>query len=323
MRRRSGALDAETCEEYVSKYYQKVLTGERPRSKTDCFIGSTSKTSSPKDKAATLGHSPKGQITSFGDYKIKPYIYKNRVDSPDSTKRTIAFDGFDFNNESAKEKLSRFSKFGSSSNSSSAQNGSENPEGEDDTSMGSEASFQSTAEEPHVEEVPKTIENRRIMIIGQKDVGRHSFVNNLFPDCPEEKYENRGPMDLMIKRVETDYSIVNYHFWMKRADDNNFQSVVDIYYKFIDLFIFMFSLTDKTSFDTLDASIELAKLRSNKFRAILLGFKNDSADQSVVLTEEAEALKNKFKLETYIESAGDSDSNLYENFVSLFNNSQL
>jgi len=59
-------------------------------------------------------------------------------------------------------------------------------------------------------------------------------------------------MDLVIETdpssEDADEEMRKYHFWIKDAGENKFESVVNTYYKFINLFVFMYAIDDREAF---------------------------------------------------------------------------
>jgi len=129
----------------------------------------------------------------------------------------------------------------------------------------------------------------KTIIVGSKDVRRHSFVHSLVPGEAEETASNHS-LDLVVKTKSEDDREVKYHFWIKDCDNDQeevekFKGIYKVYYNFVSSLIFMYSVSDRDSFNLLKKSIEEIKrtVGIEGIKAILIGLvdKDSSKDREV------------------------------------------
>ena len=118
-----------------------------------------------------------------------------------------------------------------------------------------------------------TVKQIKVMVIGTKDTGRHTLIDSMFEKKNIEQFKMRNALDLMIKRQTKKDRMEIFKFWIKDANQNNFDQLIKVHYKTIKLYIFIYKTTDQKSFDCLQAAIEQAKAEvpPENFVGILIG----------------------------------------------------
>ena len=136
----------------------------------------------------------------------------------------------------------------------------------------------------------------KTIIVGSKDVRRHSFVHALVPGEAEEA-AGKSALDLLVKTRTEENREVKYHFWIKDCDNDQeevekFKGIYKVYYNFVSSLIFMYSVSDRESFNLLKRSIEEIKrtVGIEGFKAILIGLIDKDSSSREVDYQEGENL---------------------------------
>jgi len=152
--------------------------------------------------------------------------------------------------------------------------------------------------------VAKTV-TKKFMVIGLSGTGRHTLVNSIFDSQGKEgQCSLRQTMDLIIKTRKDDDCETKYQFWMRALNNNRFDGLIKVYYRNASVFLFVYSVTNRESFEKLNEAIEavLKEIPKEKFVGILLGNKSDLEKQRKVTFEEGKLLKDKYNLSLFLET---------------------
>lgn len=153
---------------------------------------------------------------------------------------------------------------------------------------------------------------RRVMVVGLENIGKRLLINNVF-DCGEnltEDEENPRIMDLLTKTEEDlEYKVpVRYQFWMRnlKADEGlnkRFEDQIKVYYKNVSLFIFVYKISDKSSFEAVERSVQTIskQVGSEKFMAVLLGV-DDLKQERKISYFDGISLQEKYPFTFFIET---------------------
>ena len=240
--------------------------------------------------------SHKSCVISENPYPIQKK--SKEVSKPSSTTAEY-WDDMDFNSQEAKSETSTATA--SRSNISVHK-----------SSLESENDAHSASDDDENE--PK-VDQQQMMIIGAKGSGRHMLVDGLLNVKTEEsqKHGIRTSFDLIVKKEQSkDQESVNlYKFWIKDAERHGFDYLFKTYYKSVGIYVFVYQVADRNSFQCLDRAISQAKQERNgeKFIGVLIGGKKGNEDDSerVVTREEGEALKEKYGLLKFSEQDFESE----------------
>ena len=262
MRRRSNTIYAENLEEYLDT--AKVSTSYKC---SPLHISRKPPCKKPKEDFDPFG------CDLFSDGPKAPvktkHPVKKRSDSRDlSNEEALEWSDFDFNSEdknggkmTENEEMPQISSMTLSENTAA-----ETDESDDD-------------DEGFVQGLENSI-LRRVMVIGLENIGKRQLINNLF-DCGAVLSEEKNRiMDLLTKTEEdTEYKIpVRYQFWFRNlkndeALNRKFEDQIRVYYKDVSCFIFLYSISDKESYECAEraAAAISQQVQSEKFTAVLLG----------------------------------------------------
>lgn len=157
---------------------------------------------------------------------------------------------------------------------------------------------------------------KKIMVIGLRGAGKHFLVNSAFHSEEEKDITPlKQTMDFILKTEDDSLHRKKYHFWIRELNEHKFDSLVKMYYKFISLFIFVYSVTDRSSFEELEEAIEAVRkeVPRERFNGVILANKSDLKKKRDVSHAEGIALKEKMKLSLFIDATeGEVSQRLHE-----------
>jgi GTPase SAR1 family protein len=167
----------------------------------------------------------------------------------------------------------------------------------------------------------KKLVTKKIMVIGSRGAGKHHTINSAFQSQDgKDLVPLQQTMDFILKTEEQGTIETKYHFWIRELNDHKFDSVINVYYRTISMFIFMYSITDRNSFEALEEAIEAVRkeVPSEKFVGVLIANKGDGRKSREVSHAEEISLKEKFNLAHFIDTSSD-EGMLRENLVEALN----
>jgi len=145
----------------------------------------------------------------------------------------------------------------------------------------------------------------KAMIVGLTGTGRHSLVNKVFQDKKHDQGKKiRNPFDLVIKNQEKDDVSNTFKFWLRDPSDEKIEPLINVYYKSIDCYIFIYKTDNLHSFECLDRAVAKIKkaVLPGKFRGLLIGnTSNQNSSQRKVSFEDGLNFKNKYSLSEFVE----------------------
>jgi len=281
MRRRSCAFHAETQEEYI-----KIAVDDR--NQESYFYNNSSKKSSLSVLSRSLAR--KAEIES-SDWLQDEFAYS--VPDSDST--------FEQNDEADKqEEVDNYFKVATKRNSRSSLNSINSPTtfsielGEDSAIM---AEFQ--------QQIAFVQEKHDFMLIGAVNTGKHALINSQFPNSTESDSDSlMKRLDLVVRKTSTYTSETTYNFWIKELISDAYERLIQLYYKKCSVFVFVYDITSRDSFEKLETEIANVKqsVGEGSFVGLLVATKSDKLDERAVNYEEGAALKLKYNLKYFNET---------------------
>jgi len=155
-------------------------------------------------------------------------------------------------------------------------------------------------------EVNKTLVVKKIMVIGQRGAGKHFLVNSAFhSEDNQNSFSVTQTMDFMLKTEADDLLERKYHFWIRELNEHKFDALVKVYYKIISVFVFVYSTSDRNSFEALNEAIESVskEVPKEKFVGVLLANSSENnGEHHEVSHAEGIALKEKHNLAFFLDS---------------------
>jgi len=188
-----------------------------------------------------------------------------------------------------------------------------------ESSVHSQASTNENGDEVSLEG-PKSTIVKKLMVIGQKGSGKHFIVNSAFhSEDSQDTLSIQQTMDFILKTEAEGSLETKYHFWIRSLNEHKFDTLIKVYYKIISVFVFVYSTSDRSSFEALDEAIESVRreVPRDKFVGVLLANTNENETQ-VVSHGEGIALKEKFNLELFMDSS-EGEGNVKEKLLEVLN----
>ena len=143
----------------------------------------------------------------------------------------------------------------------------------------------------------------KIIVIGNSGVGksslsiqaaRHTFAENYFATVAVEFFTmNIKLQNKLIKLQISD-----------TCGQEIYRSLISNFYRNSSLAVIVYSITDSSSFDSIDNWVKELKANSSPdIKVFLIGNKIDLEDQRVVSTEQGKMLQNDYNLDLFVESS--------------------
>ena len=157
----------------------------------------------------------------------------------------------------------------------------------------------------------------RICLIGNICVGKTSLLARYTDHCFKENYASTIGVDFRVITLKYKDIIAKVHIW-DTAGHERFKSITVNYYRSSHGFIYVFDITSKESFNSLNSWIDLSNEYCNtNVINFLVGNKSDLEKQREVSKEEAEEyakVNNLIFMETSAKN-NDKVENLFEYFT--------
>ncbi len=138
-----------------------------------------------------------------------------------------------------------------------------------------------------------------IMILGNSNVGKTSFIIKYTENTFQEVYLSTIGIDYKVKKItikETPYSI----FFYDTTGQERFRSLAKNAIKIADGVILIYDITDKSSFESIHDWIKSVKQeKGDNFPLILLGNKIDKEENRKVAKEKGEMLAKEYNIDFF------------------------
>jgi Ras-related protein Rab-1A len=156
----------------------------------------------------------------------------------------------------------------------------------------------------------------RICVIGDISVGKTSILTRYCDNIFKEAYTNTIGVDFRIVSLRYKEVLAKVHIW-DTAGQERFKSISINYFRSCHGFMFIYDITNKSSFTNLNRWMELA-FSNNRMSAInfLVGNKNDLEEKREVSVEEAKQFANTMNL-LYLETSAKNNCNVGKAFEYL------
>jgi len=296
MRRRSNTIYAESLDQYLNSAKVSTSYGCSP-------LHISKKRQAPIKKPKEEDYDPFGcdLFSSSDDSTAKKtpvkakHPIKKKVSNPRG-ESSLEWSDFDFNTEGK-------------------HIDGENPPRTSSMTLSDNTAAETDASDDDDEGFVQGLENsilRRIMVVGLEDIGKRLLINNVF-DCGEnlaDHKENPRVLDLLTKTEEDlEYKVpVRYQFWVRNlkeeeAMNRRFEDQIKVYYKNVSLFIFVYKVSDKSSFDAVEKAVELMSrdIQPEKFMAVLVGV-DDLKQERKISYFDGISLQEKYPFTFFIET---------------------
>ena len=149
----------------------------------------------------------------------------------------------------------------------------------------------------------------KIIVIGNSGVGksslsiqasRHTFADNYFATVGVEFY---------TMNIKLNEKVVKLQIW-DTCGQEIYRSLISNFYRNSSLAIIVYSITDQSSFESIDQWLKELKLNSSPdIKIFLIGNKIDLQDKREVSTEQGKNMQNDYNLDLFIESSAKNGHN--------------
>ena len=156
----------------------------------------------------------------------------------------------------------------------------------------------------------------RICVIGDVNVGKTSLLTRYCDNVFKEAYTNTIGVDFRVVTLRYKEILAKVHIW-DTAGQERFKSISINYFRACHGFMFIYDITNKSSFMNINRWMELA-FSNNRMNVInfLVGNKNDLEENREVSIEEAKQFANTMNL-LYLETSAKNNSNVGKAFEYL------
>ena len=142
-----------------------------------------------------------------------------------------------------------------------------------------------------------------IMVVGSQDTEISKFIDNLFGESVNTPYEVNPSFDLIIKEHEFQGQRYKTKFWVQDTVDSKHQRIIDVYYKNVQSYFFVYKDTSRESYESLVRMIEKikGKTSADKFTGVLICVTEGGEENpKAVSGEESEGLVERYGLKMKI-----------------------
>ena len=139
----------------------------------------------------------------------------------------------------------------------------------------------------------------KIIFVGDSNVGKTSILS-VYTEATFYKSVPTIGVDFNAKYVTHNKNVYKLHVW-DTAGQEKYKTIVNIYYKNANVVIYVFDLTDTTSFyNVISWMNDVNSIITNNYISVLVGNKCDSNNRQISYTEASEfaSISNMFYIET-------------------------
>jgi len=151
--------------------------------------------------------------------------------------------------------------------------------------------------------------NFKIIVIGDSGVGKSCLTIQAIQDKFEELYRATVGFEFLSFNVRINKVVIKLQIW-DTCGQEVYKSLISGIYRNSSLAIILYSVTNRNTFQHIDTWIkELSQNSTKNIKIILVGNKSDLEKERKISYEEGEKLKNKYKLDYFIETSAKTGNN--------------
>ncbi len=157
------------------------------------------------------------------------------------------------------------------------------------------------------------------MLLGDTCVGKTCLIQNFVKEKFDINSISTIGHDFKTKNIEINKNGEKKSFKLKiwdTAGQERFRSIQKHYYNKVDGILFIYDITNKTSFDIIEQWYNEVKNYNDNIIGVLIGNKTDLEDNKTVTTEQGKELAKKLNFPFYECNSVDGE-NVHEAFESL------
>ena len=166
----------------------------------------------------------------------------------------------------------------------------------------------------------------KIIVIGNSGGGKSSLSIQAARHTFAENYFATVGVEFFTMNIKLDNKVIKLQIW-DTCGQEIYRSLISNFYRNSSLAIIVYSITDSSSFDSIDTWVkELKSNSSPDIKVFLIGNKTDLEDQRVISTDQGKMVQNDYNLDLFVESSARDGHNteyifaqaakvLYEDYV--------
>jgi small GTP-binding protein len=157
-----------------------------------------------------------------------------------------------------------------------------------------------------------------VLLLGESDVGKSCILYKLVENKFEESQQSTIGVDYRTKKTTIGNQPINVKIWDSSGQEK-FKTITKMFYKDKQLFILVYSVTDKDSFKSLENWLEDVKNTNTNTNAmfLLVGNKIDEEKERAVTKKEGEAFAEKHGMR-FVEVSAKTGANISDALFSPF-----
>ena len=149
----------------------------------------------------------------------------------------------------------------------------------------------------------------KIIVIGDSGVGKSCLTIQAIQNKYDDLYRATVGFEFMSFNIRINKIMIKLQIW-DTCGQEVYKSLITGLYRNISLAIILYSVTNKNSFQHIETWMKELKNNSDKnIKIILVGNKSDLDKERKITYEEGENLKNKYKLNYFIETSAKTGNN--------------
>ena len=143
----------------------------------------------------------------------------------------------------------------------------------------------------------------KIIVIGNSGVGKSSLSIQAARHTFAENYFDTVGVEFFTMNIKLQNKVIKLQIW-DTCGQEIYRSLISNFYRNSSLAVIVYSITDSSSFDSIDNWVKELKANSSPdIKVFLIGNKIDLEDQRVVSTEQGKMLQNDYNLDLFVESS--------------------
>jgi small GTP-binding protein len=162
------------------------------------------------------------------------------------------------------------------------------------------------------DEENKNILEFKVVLLGDSGVGKTCILHRLVENTFEESQLSTIVVDFRTKEVTIGEQTINVRIWDSPGQDK-FKSITKTLYANTQLFILVYSVTDKDSFESLGDWLEEIKNANSNAKFLLVGNKIDVSKERKVTNDEGRNFANEHNME-FFEVSAKKGTNISDGF---------
>jgi len=155
----------------------------------------------------------------------------------------------------------------------------------------------------------------KIIVIGNSGVGKSSLSIQAARHTFAENYFATVGVEFFTMNIKLDNKVIKLQIW-DTCGQEIYRSLISNFYRNSSLAIIVYSITDASSFESIDTWLkELKSNSSPDIKVFLIGNKIDLEKQRVISTEQGKNIQGDYNLDLFIESSAKDGKNTEYIFV--------